>query len=205
MRAFTSCRRCVVPLTQTRILRTTPTFSQTRWFSKGQTVITHKLDMEDIQPVQFELDLTNTEGTDLLKGTTDVAEQHGLLTSQEKELLDQAASLKTANNKQILKARLAKIIKEFQREEGDTGSTPVQIAILTEKLKNLDQVQHNKDKRGKRHKTRLWMRRRALLRYLRYQDSDTYEYLLKRLNIDRDELNNFGRSPDRQVLQVPVF
>jgi len=160
--------------------------------------------MDEIKVNKFELDLTGTE-KNLLKGTEEKALAQGLLDPKEKEKISAVASLATANASQILRSRLAVLIKEFQKYPGDTGSTPVQIAILTEKINHITNVQHKKDKRGKRYLTELFMRRRALLKYLRKKDALLYEKLLVRFNINRDELNNVGRSPNRQIYKTLDF
>lgn len=78
-----------------------------------------------------------------------------------------------------------RIIKKFQTHDGDTGSTQVQIAILSEEVKKLgDHLRiHNKD-----HSSRLGLlkkigERRRLLRYLEREDEKAFEDLVKKLRL----------------------
>ncbi|MCF7790618.1 MAG: 30S ribosomal protein S15 [Victivallales bacterium] len=77
------------------------------------------------------------------------------------------------------------IIKKFATKEGDTGSTEVQVAVLTEDIKNLtEHLRSNK----KDHSTRRGLlakvtRRRKLLAYLKRKNHESYLNLLKELGI----------------------
>ena len=61
-------------------------------------------------------------------------------------------SKNTANSKQILKNKINDVVQKYQVRDGDTGSTSVQIAALTEKIINLTRhfAMHKKDKHSKR-------------------------------------------------------
>ena len=79
------------------------------------------------------------------------------------------------------------LIKEHQIKEGDTGSTGVQIAILTERISHLTghlRV-HRKDYHCLRGLLKLVGQRRRLLRYLRREDSSRYMQLTTSLLIRR--------------------
>lgn len=58
----------------------------------------------------------------------------------------------TANSKQILKNKISDVVRKYQIRDGDTGSTSIQIAALTEKIINMTRhfVKHKKDKHSKR-------------------------------------------------------
>ena len=62
----------------------------------------------------------------------------------------------------------AKIIEEYRLDESDTGSTPVQVAILTDRIKSLTEhlKKFKKDHSTRRGLLRLVGRRSAMLRYL---------------------------------------
>lgn len=86
-------------------------------------------------------------------------------------------------------AKKAEIIKTFQRSEGDTGSSEVQIAILTERITTL--TAHLKTFQ-KDHSSRLGLlklvgQRRRLLRYLKRTERARYNTLIEKLNI-RDNI-----------------
>ena len=81
----------------------------------------------------------------------------------------------------------AKIVKDFQREEGDTGSPQVQVALLTFRIKDLTEhfKTHQKDKHSRRGLLRLVSQRRKLLDYLKKKDLEGYRALVKRLELRR--------------------
>ncbi len=79
----------------------------------------------------------------------------------------------------------AEIIKKFARHEGDTGSSEVQIAVLTERIKRLTEhlKQHPKDYHSRRGLTLMVGKRKRLLRYLKRKDYDSYVKVIKELGI----------------------
>ena len=79
----------------------------------------------------------------------------------------------------------ARILGDYQRAKGDTGSPEVQIALLTARINDLTQhfKTHAKDFHSRRGLLRLVSRRRKLLDYLRRSDSDTYRGILERLSL----------------------
>ena len=87
----------------------------------------------------------------------------------------------------ILSARKAEIIKEFAREEGDTGSPEVQIALLTDDIKSLTEhlKVHRKDFTSRRGLLVKVGWRTKLLRYLRGRSPERYANLIARLGLRR--------------------
>jgi len=85
------------------------------------------------------------------------------------------------------KDRKQKITKEFQQHDGDTGSSDVQIAILTERINDVSNhmKQHKKDHHSRRGLLSLVGRRRRLLDYMNEKDPERYKALLKKLNLRR--------------------
>ena len=83
--------------------------------------------------------------------------------------------------------RKQEVIKEFATKEGDTGSPEVQIAIITERIRNLsDHMQeHNHDLHSRRGLLMLVGQRRRLLDYLKRVGEARYQTLIQRLNIRR--------------------
>jgi small subunit ribosomal protein S15 len=79
------------------------------------------------------------------------------------------------------------IRKPFQRHETDTGSSEVQIAVLTKKIESLtDHLKnHKKDFSSRYGLIRMVNARRGLLDYIRKEDKARYQSLLKDLNIRR--------------------
>ena len=78
-----------------------------------------------------------------------------------------------------------KIIKEWQRFEGDTGSPEVQIAILTERIKQITEhlKKHRKDIHSRYGLIKLVGKRKRLLRYLKRENFVKYQEVLKKLGI----------------------
>ncbi|MCH9643670.1 MAG: 30S ribosomal protein S15 [Gammaproteobacteria bacterium] len=78
-----------------------------------------------------------------------------------------------------------KLVKEFQSKEGDTGSSEVQIAILTGKIKKLTEhfKKHKHDFHSRRGLLGMVSKRRKLLSYLRGQDIEGYRSLIKKLGL----------------------
>jgi len=77
------------------------------------------------------------------------------------------------------------VISRFQRDANDTGSPEVQIAVLTERIKNLTEhfKLHKKDHHSRRGLLGLVSRRRKLLQYLKNTDYKRYTNILKELNL----------------------
>ena len=79
------------------------------------------------------------------------------------------------------------LIEQFAREKGDTGSPEVQIAILSERIKNLTDhlADHKKDFHSRRGLLVMVGQRRRLLDYLKRKDADRYEQLIQQLGLRR--------------------
>lgn len=77
------------------------------------------------------------------------------------------------------------IIAKFQRKEGDTGSTEVQIALLTNRINHLTEhlKTHKKDNHTRRGLLKLVGQRKGLLRYLEKTDLEKYRALKAELGI----------------------
>ena len=81
----------------------------------------------------------------------------------------------------------AEIIKEYQLEDGDTGSPEVQVALLTHNINGLQDHfrDHHKDHHSRRGLIRMVNQRRKLLDYLKSKDAARYSDLIKRLGLRR--------------------
>ena len=85
----------------------------------------------------------------------------------------------------ITKENKKNLINEFSKNEKDTGSAGVQIAVLTERIKNLTEhiKINNKDNHSKRGLVSLVNKRKKLLNYLYKKNKSEYSDLIKKLNI----------------------
>jgi small subunit ribosomal protein S15 len=83
------------------------------------------------------------------------------------------------------KEKRAEIITDYQKREGDTGSTEVQVALLTGRIKQLtDHMAANRhDFHSQRGLLKLVGQRRRLLDYLSREDVSRYNKLIKRLGL----------------------
>ena len=85
----------------------------------------------------------------------------------------------------ITKEKKAELIKEYATKQGDTGSPEVQVAVLSERIKNLTEhmKDHKKDFISRRGLLMLVSQRRRLLDYVKKQDAARYDSLIKRLGL----------------------
>ena len=85
----------------------------------------------------------------------------------------------------LKKEKKTKLIDDFKGHEKDTGSCSVQIAILTERINTLTGhfKTHKKDHHSRHGLLMLVNQRRRLLDYLKKQDKDKYQDLIKKLDI----------------------
>lgn len=81
----------------------------------------------------------------------------------------------------------AKIIAKYGTHKDDTGSTPVQAAILTEEINRLSEhlKLHKKDQSSRRGLLKKVGERRRLLRYFASEDAEGYDSLVKSLKIKK--------------------
>jgi len=81
----------------------------------------------------------------------------------------------------------AEMISKFGEGDGDSGRTEVQIAILTERIRNLTEhaKAHEKDHNSRRGLLKLVGQRRKLLNYLTNRDIERYRSIVKELGLRR--------------------
>jgi len=87
----------------------------------------------------------------------------------------------------LTKERIVELAKQFGDGEKDTGNTKVQIALFTERIKELTEhfKIHKKDHHSRRGLLKLVGKRRRLLDYLAKNDIEAYRVLIKELGIRR--------------------
>ncbi|MFN3883383.1 MAG: 30S ribosomal protein S15 [Rhodocyclaceae bacterium] len=85
----------------------------------------------------------------------------------------------------ISTADKAKIVADFQRKQGDTGSPEVQIALLTARINDLTAhfKIHVKDHHSRRGLLKMVSQRRKLLDYLKRKNANSYHTLIERLGL----------------------
>ena len=85
----------------------------------------------------------------------------------------------------IEKEKKQAIIEEYKTHEADTGSTEVQVAILTSRIRELTEHMkvHQKDFHSRRGLLIMVGKRRRLLQYLKSRDFNRYQTLIQRLGL----------------------
>ena len=85
----------------------------------------------------------------------------------------------------ITKEKKQELIKEYARTEGDPGSPEVQVAILTERIRELTEhlKTNHKDHHSRRGLLKMVGKRRGLLDYLKEKDIERYRTLIEKLGI----------------------
>ena len=85
----------------------------------------------------------------------------------------------------MTKERKAELIKTYAQGENDTGSTEVQVALLTERINELTEhlKVHKKDEHSRRGLLNMVGKRKSLLRYLEGRDIEKYRDLIAKLGI----------------------
>ena len=79
----------------------------------------------------------------------------------------------------------AKIVADYQRAKGDTGSPEVQVALLTARINDLTDhfKSHTKDHHSRRGLLKMVSQRRKMLDYLKRKNADGYRSLIERLGL----------------------
>jgi small subunit ribosomal protein S15 len=85
----------------------------------------------------------------------------------------------------ISAARRAELIKDFQRTDGDTGSPEVQVALLTENIREMTEhlKEHKHDFSSRRGLLGMVSKRTRLTGYLKSKDRDRYQTLIQSLGL----------------------
>ncbi len=87
----------------------------------------------------------------------------------------------------VNKDKKSKIIKEHGVHDKDTGSSDVQIALLSEEIDNLvyHLKEHPKDIHSKRGLIRMVVKRKKLLAYLKEEDEKRYKSIIKKIGLKK--------------------
>ena len=87
----------------------------------------------------------------------------------------------------LAKEAKEKIVNDFRAHQADTGSAPVQIALLSQRISELTEhfKTHSKDNHSRRGLLKMVSQRRSLLNYLKGKDEPRYKALIECLGIRR--------------------
>ncbi|MBI4357451.1 MAG: 30S ribosomal protein S15 [Gammaproteobacteria bacterium] len=85
----------------------------------------------------------------------------------------------------LKKEKKDKVVQEYRKGERDTGSSEVQVALLSARIKELTEhfSVHKKDVHSRQGLLRLVNRRRKLLDYLKSKNTERYKTLVSRLEL----------------------
>lgn len=88
-------------------------------------------------------------------------------------------------SKTMEKEKKTQIINEYKRHDGDTGSSEVQIALLTERINHLNEhlKEHPHDNHSRRGLLKMVGQRRGLLDYIKSKDIEKYRDIISRLDL----------------------
>ena len=94
-----------------------------------------------------------------------------------------------ASRLSISRERVVELTKEYGKSDKDTGAPEVQVAILSERIKNLTEhlKVHKQDNHTRRGLMKLIGKRRGLLKYIKNKNIDEYRELIAKLGI-RDNI-----------------
>ncbi len=94
-----------------------------------------------------------------------------------------------ADKLSITKERTAELIQEYGKNGQDSGSPEAQVAIMTERIRNLTEhlKTHKKDNHSRRGLMQLIGKRRGLLKYIKNRNIEEYRALVQKLGI-RDNI-----------------
>lgn len=104
------------------------------------------------------------------------------------ELSNIPLSLRTANQSEITKHKIELAVEKFKLHSSDTGSAPVQIAVMTEKIHNMARhfTQHKKDKHSARGFQILVARRKKMMQYLKRYDFEAFKSTIISLGLQKE-------------------
>lgn len=101
----------------------------------------------------------------------------------------------------LTKLKKLNVIKKYQTHKGDTGSTEVQIAILSSEIDELigHLKNHSKDHSSRRGLLRKVGERRRLLKYLQRENAVSYEELVKKLKLKQAKQFETEETPEEEA------
>ena len=96
----------------------------------------------------------------------------------------------TASKSEKLRRNITDRIEDFRLHDTDTGSSGIQIAVMTERIQSLARhfATHKKDKHSMRGFQQIISRRRMMMKYLKNTDFDTFTKVVKKLGLEKEAL-----------------
>jgi len=99
--------------------------------------------------------------------------------------LKQLLSMQNANEREILRFRKEKAVERFGKKPSDTGSSGVQVAVMTLKIRSLSDhmKKHPQDIQSNRGLSLLISKRKKMMKYLKRHDPKCYWHVLQKYNL----------------------
>jgi len=140
-----------------------------------KTGVVNPLDNVESSDSEFVTDDESTDEDELLWGNADY----------DVDLVIKYLSEENMSRADKLKEELTRVRSAFKMHGADTGSTSVQVALLTTKIKSLlgHLNQHRKDHSSQRGLMGMLSQRQKLLKYIRKKDPEVYQDLILRLGL----------------------
>ncbi|XP_068649347.1 uncharacterized protein [Aristolochia californica] len=132
---------------------------------------------------EVEANKRKPSGSNILLGLHGVATKTDSSLPPKDNLIEKYFHPDNMSSGEKLKLELKRVRDEFKMSESDCGSTRVQIAQLTTKIKHLSGVLRKKDKHSRKGLLGMVQRRKKLLKYLRRTDWDSYCLVLSKLGL----------------------
>ncbi|NXX16361.1 RT15 protein, partial [Podargus strigoides] len=123
------------------------------------------------------------------------------------DVVKRLLSLEMASQREKVRIKTQQLVEKVRRSPSDNGSFEVQTAILTAKIRTLEEhlQRHPKDKNNRRYMLMAMDRRRKLLAYLRRVRFDAFENTCKQLNIQYTPPPAYSRRISKRWLVKKAF
>jgi len=124
-----------------------------------------------------------------------------VLTPEERDAMTRIGSFRNASDRQLFDRRIQDTIKKYQRFPGDTGSSEVQIAVLSERIiwGRERMLKHRRDIKNRLLLEAYFHQRRRLMKYLKRTRFDKYNLMIADYGITEEEIWEWGRQPGRKT------
>uniref|UniRef100_A0A663MUA3 Small ribosomal subunit protein uS15m n=2 Tax=Athene cunicularia TaxID=194338 RepID=A0A663MUA3_ATHCN len=123
------------------------------------------------------------------------------------DVVKRLLSLEMASQKEKMKIKTQQLVEKVRRSPNDNGSSEVQVAVLTAKIRTYEEhlQKHPKDKSNRRRMLMAMDRRKKLLTYLRRVRYDIFEHTCKQLNIQYTLPPPYNRRRTKRWLVKKAF
>jgi len=123
------------------------------------------------------------------------------LAPDERAAMTRIGSYRNASDRQLFDRRVTDTIKKYQRFPGDTGSTEVQVAVISERINWIRErmMKHRRDTQNRIRLEAYFHQRRKLMKYLKRTRFDMYNVMIVDYGITEEEIWEYGRIAGRRL------